>query len=293
MTVKRHRSIFNGVDPIIAEWLGISGNPRYGNEPLHSKQALIDLSENTAHAVRPEQASASNLIAGILSRIEENHKVMGNPVPSASNWQWVKSPEIDFEHTSEEKVLEKTLVQVMGDDLVNQISVCNSLAERKEFSRRIDLAHRLADHEFEIIELKYGTATQDHGSDTPLFAAMEILQYGLVYLYSRVRRLYGRQSGKGNLLAAKAIHLVVLAPEDYYTYKMPRGLKKNFELGWLEACLNDGLCQYLQSCRGSLPTIDFQFQSLTPEFEAVYRPLQKAMDGFRRTGISLRHALYS
>lgn len=270
MTTKRPRSILDGVDALIAEWLGIAGKPRYGKEPLTSKQALIDLSENVSPAVRPVQPSASQFIASIVSRIEENHNVMGKPTPSPSNWQWMKSPSIDFDNPSEEKLLEKALVQVMGDDWVNQISVCNSLAERKEYCRRVDLIHRLADYEYELIELKYGTEAQDHGTDTPLFAAMELLQYGLVYLFSRAKRLYGRQRGSLNLLSAKAIHLVVLAPAGYYTYKTTRGSKKGYDLGWLENCLNDGLCQYLQTCRGSLPTIDFHFQCLSPEFDSVY-----------------------
>jgi hypothetical protein len=292
MPTKRLRSILDGVDPILANWLGIAGKSRYGDRPLWSKQALIDLSENVPPAVRPAQATASQAIADILRRIEQNHKAMGSPEPSSSNWQWMKSPGIDFDNASEEKILEKIVVQVLGDDWTNQISVCNAMAERKEYCRRIDLAHRVADYEFELIELKYGNEAQGHGSDTPLFAALEILQYGLVYLYSRLNKLHGLQRGKGNLLAAKALHLVVLAPAGYYTYKTTRGQRKDYDLAWLEGCLNHGLCRHLQTLRGSLPSIDFHFQCLSPEFEKVYRPLQTAMNDFRKTGISLRKALY-
>jgi hypothetical protein len=104
-----------------------------------------------------------------------------------------------------------------------------------------------------------------------------------------MNKLQGLQRGKGNLLAAKAIHLIVLAPTGYYTYKTPRGQKKDYDLCWLEDCLNDGLCQYLQGRRGSLPSMDFRFQCLSTEFEKVYRPLQSAMNDFRKTGIALRN----
>ena len=292
MTAKRSLSILEGVDAIIEQWLGIAKKPKYGKRPLNSKRALIDLSERKDLTPGPAQARASELIAKLFSRIEENYKASGGASPSPSNWQWEKSLKIDFDHTSEEKSLEKIVVQVLGDDWVNQVSVCNAMAKRKEYCRRIDLAHRLTDHEFELIELKYGTEVQGHGSDTPLFAAMEIVQYALVYLFCRVRRLYGRQLGKGNLLSAKAIHLIVLAPTGYYSYEK-QGQMRPYGLGWLEDCLNDGLCHYLQRCHDKLPTMDFHFQVLSPEFDQVYRPLKTAIDAFRRTGISMRRGLCS
>ena len=41
----------------------------------------------------------------------------------------------------------------------------------------------------------------------------------LCICFLKKRRLYGKQTGRKNLLAAKAIHLIVLAPAGYYTYK--------------------------------------------------------------------------
>jgi len=293
MTTHESRSILDGVDPIIAQWVGSAGNPRYGNTPLKSKQALIDLSENNGHVTRPSPTTAPDLISKILAKIEANYGTMGTREPSISNWAWEKSLYIAPENTAEEKILEKILVQVLDGSWVNQVSVCNSMAERNEFCRRIDLAHAVTDSEFELIELKYGTEKQDYGSDTPLFAALEILQYALLYLFSREKGMYDGLDRKPNLLSAKTIHLIVLAPAGYYTYQAAGGRRKDFDLCWLEACLNDGLCQYLQSRQGSLPTMDFHFQCLLPEFDQVYRPLKTAIDEFRKTGISLRKGLCS
>lgn len=293
MTDARPRSILDGVDPIISQWLGIANNPRYGNALYGSRQALIDLSENNGHAVRPLPATALALVTKLLARIEENYAAMGARQPETSNWVWRKSLHINPNHTAEETILEKTLVQVLDDTWGNQISVCNGMAERRERSRRIDLVHEINEQEFDFIELKYGVETQGYGADTPLFAAMEILQYALLYLFSREKGLCRIQSENRKLLSAQTIHLIVLAPAGYYTYKLSSGGQKNYDLAWLETCLNDGLCQYLQSRRGSPPTMDFHFQCLLPEFDHVYRPLKEAIDRFRKTGVSLRKGLCS
>jgi hypothetical protein len=295
MTDDRPRSILDGVDPIIAQWLGIASNPRYGNALYGSRQALIDLSENNGrHVERPLPATAlDHLISKLLARIEENYAAMGCRQPETSNWVWRKSLHINPNHTAEETSLEKTLVQVLDDTWGNQISVCNGMAERRERSRRIDLVHEINEQEFDFIELKYGVETQGYGADTPLFAAMEILQYALLYLFSREKGLYRIQSENRKLLSAQTIHLIVLAPAGYYTYKLSSGGRNYYDLAWLEACLNVGLCQYLQSRQGSLPVMDFRFQRLLPEFDHVYRPLKAAIDEFRKTGISLRKELCS
>ena len=103
----------------------------------------------------------------------------------------------------------------------------------------------------------------------------------------------GFRARTGSYCLLKTIHLIVLAPAEYYTYKLSSGGRNNYDLAWLETCLNDGLCQYLQSRQGSLPTMDFRFQCLLPEFDQVYRPLKEAIDKFRKTGISLRKGLCS
>ena len=80
---------------------------------------------------------------------------------------------------------------------------------------------------FDFVELKIT-------SDTPLYAAMEILGYGLIYLDSR------RDSAKNieynnetlSVLKAEKIKLSVLAPLEYYE-------KCNFR--WLQNAINEGL----------------------------------------------------
>jgi hypothetical protein len=72
----------------------------------------------------------------------------------------------------------------------------------------IDLVRREDARAFEFVELKIH-------SDTPLFAAFEIMQYGLVWLLSRRDRLLcGYRDCV--LLDAETVHLRVLAPSSYY-----------------------------------------------------------------------------
>ena len=86
--------------------------------------------------------------------------------------------------------------------------------------------HRLAPAEYEFIELKYE-------SDTPLFAAFEIVKYGLLYVFSRH---YAEQLGYSGvskeILGARMVHLKVVAPFNYYTY---------FPTGWLQKEIIHGL----------------------------------------------------
>jgi hypothetical protein len=102
--------------------------------------------------------------------------------------------------------------------------------------------------------------------------------------------LYGGQRGKENLLAAKAIHLIVLAPAGYYTYKTKRGMIE-YDLQWIEVCLNKGLRDYRAKHGKSLPAVDFHFQILPPEFEELYQPLKAAINRFCKAGVSQRKNL--
>ena len=101
---------------------------------------------------------------------------------------------------------------------------------------------------YELIELK-----TDDGGGTPLFAAMEILQYGVLYIFSREKFQELGYHGI-ELLNAKGIHLRVLAPADYYA---------PYNLSWLEKSINKGLASFLTKFNFKM---DFKFDtlSLTP-----------------------------
>lgn len=71
--------------------------------------------------------------------------------------------------------------------------------------RAIDLVHKLGNAHFELIELKIA-------SDTPLFAAIEIIAYGCLWLIARS----DKPTRPSALLDADQVDLCVLAPSDYY-----------------------------------------------------------------------------
>ena len=70
------------------------------------------------------------------------------------------------------------------------------------------------------------------GSDTPLYAAMEVLQYGLLYVFSRQYRDELHYTDDRPLLKARRIDLKVLAPAAYYG---------EYRIDWLVRALNRGL----------------------------------------------------
>ena len=78
--------------------------------------------------------------------------------------------------------------------------------------RAIDFIHRCGKGWYELIELNV-----DERGGTSLFAAMEILQYGALYMFSRknAQRLVNVSADKAVFKAA-GIHLKGLAPAAYY-----------------------------------------------------------------------------
>jgi hypothetical protein len=131
---------------------------------------------------------------------------------------------------------------------VNQVPVASGLTTGSAGGRRaIDLVHRCGDGWYEIIELKV-----DEGAGTPLFAAMEILQYGVLYIFSRenASTLGYKETG---MLGATGIHLKVLAPVTYY---------RECDLSWLEESINGGLAKFLGRSERAFE-MDFKFESLS------------------------------
>ena len=132
--------------------------------------------------------------------------------------------------------------------------VASGLIDHKSDKRRcIDLVSIGENGGFDFVELKYE-------SNTPLYAAMEILGYGLVYLASRMDSAKNLKYGNGAslpVMSATAISLVVLAPSDYY---------KEYKLGWLERGLNDGLNDLLAAKKMKNLEMDFRFERLPDSF---------------------------
>ena len=158
------------------------------------------------------------------------------------------------QNKSPEVCLERAIVRTMKTlepkrlSWVNQVPIASGLVNATaDRSRKIDLVHILGGGTFEFIELKVR-------SDTPLFAAMEILKYGLVYAFCRYAGRVQQSIFKDpELREAKRINLRVLAPAAYY---------ENYDLSWLEVSLNEGLAAFCVAQRLKCD-LHFAFEPLT------------------------------
>ena len=103
-----------------------------------------------------------------------------------------------------------------------------------------------------LIELKWQ-------SDNPVYAAFEILKYGLAYLYCRNHRT--ETAGK-DAMGASRLTLSVLAPSDFYFDNDKRG---NWELSSLQSGLDIGLKDFVKQ-KILQPHLAFTFLSFPKEF---------------------------
>lgn len=242
------RSILSGVDDLIDEhfrFTGIGQRPQYKH-----KKSCAELCESSS----PEREILP-LIERIYERIEANWNTSKYHNPSKENWRFEKQKLVGADN-KKEVALERAIVNIPKEIWpdaacwVNQVPVASGLVDQWGDKRRaIDLVYRREDGSYEFIELKV-----DESGGTPLLAAMEILQYGLLYVFSREKtELLNQLNEKSELLQAQNIHLMVMAPAAYYS---------GYDLGWLEEAINCGLIGFRSERKYSFQ-IDFEFESLS------------------------------
>jgi hypothetical protein len=161
-------------------------------------------------ALGQRTAFPAGTVDAAYSRIARNWRrcrEAGIGSPSAENWRWHKpQPERNGDNPSKEVRLERALMRLKRPDWSNQVPVASGIAgTNAERRRAIDLVHQRGPEHFELIELKVA-------SDTPLYAAFEIIGYTCIWLLSRL----DPPVPNNPLLTAKAIDAVVLAPTAFY-----------------------------------------------------------------------------
>lgn len=190
------KSLLDGVDQVWVELLSITN--------LKHISALQDLSSSDGPLP----------IEAIYSKIEDNYQLGGataNKDRSLQNWRWPRlQTEIAARNTSREVCIERAIVNACDRlgraDWANRVPVASGLiAGARESRRAIDLVRRRGERHFELIELKFA-------SDTPLYAAAEIIGYACLWLIARG----DRPARESALLDANRLDLRVLAPIDYY-----------------------------------------------------------------------------
>ncbi|HCO26692.1 MAG TPA: hypothetical protein DIT97_28125, partial [Gimesia maris] len=145
---------------------------------------------------------------------------------------------------------------------MNQVPVCSGFTWAIESKRAIDIARRLSESECEFIELKY--ARDAGGANHPLFAAIEILEYGLAFLMARQNSLIKDAEQQKYLRGVSKINLVVLAPAEFF---------EGFELAWLLNAFNDGLAQLVEDENLQIE-MSLRCNVLSNEFITFYHGLE-------------------
>ncbi len=120
----------------------------------------------------------------------------------------------------------------------------------KDKRASVDLVYRQSPTHYSLIELKVG-------SDNPLFAAIEILRYGLLFTWSKTHReQLGYKLETQPVLQATNITLCVLAPTSYYAA---------FDLTDFSSTLNSGIAAFGKSKGLSLT---FEFSKLGSGYDS-------------------------
>jgi hypothetical protein len=251
----RSPSIFTGVDNLIDAALQLTGDvslgrAAIGNPPHHKHEKSCQRLSNCP----PAGFDSLSLLTALYNRIAINWDASNYHKGSEENWRLNRPRSVLADRNkSPEVCLERAIVRTMKTleptclSWVNQVPIASGLVHATaDRSRKIDLVHILGGGIFEFIELKVR-------SDTPLYAAMEILKYGLVYAFCRYAGRLQQSIFKDlELREAKRIHLRVLAPAAYY---------ENSDLSWLEASLNEGLTAFCAAQRFNCD-LDFAFETL-------------------------------
>jgi hypothetical protein len=198
---------------------------------------------------------AKDLLKAMLICLEANWTIsprrLAGKRPSVQNWRFQPKLTIAAHNESPEKTLEKAIVNnphLVG--WVNQVPTASGLFDQhSDKHRNVDLVRRLEPRRYEFIELKVG-------SDTPHYAALEILLYAALYIFSRLHYTEAEKQAQ-ELLQAEMIHLRVLAPQAYY--------RSGVNLGELTLPLNEGL-QAIIKTRNLDWQMDFKFLVFPPTF---------------------------
>lgn len=244
-------SILSGIENHVDEWLKTAAK---GKPPYYRHRAAAN-----------ELTRRNTAITGTLefldtcySQIHENWLGAidaGYSKPSRENWRWKRHLNLSPQNKSPELRLERAIVNACGENWSNQMPTASGLVGSAANKRAaVDLVYRHDSETYSLIELKVN-------GDNPLFAAIEILIYGLLLVWSRNNQEklgYDRQVQP--VLTANNVTLVVLAPNVYY---------EKFDLTNLASALNDGLDLFGQQNDMELR---FEFRRLGMDYQPSLEP---------------------
>ena len=219
-------SILTGIDELVDDWLEVEpiGKPPY----YRHKSTAIELSRRTTPI-----GDARPFLEACYSQIHQNWLAAidsGYTNPSKENWRWKRHLDLAPENASLELRLERAIVASCGESWSNQMPVASGLVGPATDKRAaVDLVCRKDSGTCSLFELKVD-------SNNPLFAAIEILSYGILFVWSRANQdSLGYDIENQPVLGASDITLSVLAPERYFD---------GMDLSAFDTVLNRGLAQF-------------------------------------------------
>jgi len=260
--------------------LGIPDHSEFGAVPrLESKKSAQFLGEERNR----KPGIGARLVSETYLLIESNWKHPDRKFkPSPKLWvprirsEWSRdwnSPEVPLERSAVALFELGRPISGKGWDQgllwFNQIPVASGIVKGGKGSKAIDLICRKAEEQYDFIELKFPRPDNSSG-DTPLYAAMEILKYGLIYLYMAQypdtltaaegwpdEKDLPRGAKARELLEATDVDLCVVAPKRFYS---------PFELGWLGDELATGLEEFVsKNTFPHLRRMTFRFEHLSDQ----------------------------
>ncbi len=243
------KSILDGVSQIFGSHLLPEGVRRYGQAPHFQNGRTL----KAILAGRPVNIPVG-LFNDAMGRIETNFDKGRSVRESKSLWVLRQKTDLQPKQLSPEVTLERNMVKhLSADRWFNQLATAAGLVGSAQGRRRaVDLVEKVGDGEYRFIELKIA-------SNTPLAAAVEVLEYGLLFAFARKHsKTLPLSKVALDMLSASSLQLRVLAPTSYYD-KHDGGRK----LGWLEKEFSKSFGQFAQE-EGF--KADFQFLRFHEDF---------------------------
>ena len=252
------KSITEGFDDIKDESLGLVGSGI--GKPPHFRHIGSCKNLCASHVPRADGAGLAEALVTQVTRNWTAGQERGGASPSSQNWRFSRAGKMAPHNPSPEVTFERVLVEVANERWANQVPTCSGVfGPDADHRRSIDIVERTGSRSFDFIELKIR-------SDTPIFAALEVLDYGVLYAFSRIyARSLNYNPGCSEIIDAHEIGLRVLAPTQFYEYKSHAGARATFDLGWLETMMRDATRQ-LASMIGGETVMDFRLDVFPERF---------------------------
>ncbi|QDS88773.1 hypothetical protein EC9_29680 [Rosistilla ulvae] len=267
--------LFDRFDEIVDCWLNMDDTWDGTASRYRSMTSLLRLCDQNEGI-----GDGGKLLRKLYARLETNWD--GEPSRGAENWRHTQNLDLG-DNPSLEVSLQRRYMQSVNDNRwANEVPVASGVAGTGPDS--VDFVHR-SDATYSMIELKW--PRPDGASETPLKAAIQVLRYGLAYIFSRdnAETLSYNPEIKP-ILGASQVHLRVLAPKHFYK----RFLAPNCWLERFEKVLDMGI----RNLAGETVKMSFAFEQFPERFS--WNPEDCSDDAGRRAVVNAfqnRNRLFS